>query len=171
MKYILDMKETNIFNNLISTFSPVIEDLIRNICTDLNNEDKIDEMLEKYLYDDKIKTLRNLVQKKKIKMFIKKTSYSMFLAHNDIRKKNTKLTLIEYNILKGQYWKNISDEEKDKHQKMADKWNMENMPYKMGKIEQLKNKSKKIVKKEETSDDILDCFFDETKVEEQIFEI
>ena len=95
----------------------------------------------------------------------------MFLAHNDIRKKNTKLTLIEYNILKGQYWKNISDEEKDKHQKMADKWNMENMPYKMGKIEQLKNKSKKIVKKEETSDDILDCFFDETKVEEQIFEI
>ena len=72
MKYILDMKETNIFNNLISTFSPVIEDLIYNICTDLNNEDKIDEMLEKYLYDDKIKTLRNLVQKKKNKNVHKK---------------------------------------------------------------------------------------------------
>ena len=45
------MKKTNIFNNIITNFSPAIEELIRNICNDLDNKDKIDEMLEKYLYD------------------------------------------------------------------------------------------------------------------------
>lgn len=149
------MKKTNIFNNIITNFSPVIEELIRNICTDLDNKDKIDEMLEKYLYDDKIKTLRNLV-KKKNKSVRKKTSYSMFLAHNNIRKNNDKLTLKEYNILKGQYWKNITVEEKDKYQKLADKWNMENMSYKMGKLPELK----KLVKKEKGSDEQLESLFD-----------
>jgi len=159
------MKKTNIFNNIITNFSPVVEELIRNICSDLDNEDKIDEMLEKYLYDDKIKTLRNLV-KKKNKSVRKKTSYSMFLAHNNIRKNNDKLTLKEYNILKGKYWKNITAEEKDKYQKLADKWNMENMPYKMGKLHQLK-KPKKEVKKE-TTDEQLENLFD---VQEVIVEI
>jgi len=149
------MKKTNIFNNIITNFSPAIEELIRNICNDLDNKDKIDEMLEKYLYDDKIKTLRNLV-KKKNKSVRKKTSYSMFLAHNNIRKNNDKLTLKEYNILKGQYWKNITVEEKDKYQKLADKWNMENMSYKMGKLPELK----KLVKKEKGSDEQLESLFD-----------
>jgi hypothetical protein len=106
------MKKTNIFNNIITNFSPVVEELIRNLCIDLNNEGKTEEMLEKYLYDDKIKTLRNLV-KKKNKSVRKKTSYSMFLAHNNIRKMNEKLTLKEYNMLKGKYWKTITKEEKD----------------------------------------------------------
>jgi hypothetical protein len=153
------MKKTNIFNNIITNFSPVVEELIRNICTDLDNEDKIDEMLEKYLYNDKIKTLRNLV-KKKNKSIRKKTSYSMFLAHNNIRKNNNnKLTLKEYNILKGEYWKNITLEEKNKYQKLADQWNMENMPYKMGKINQLKKKEKK---KEENQE--IESLFDNNVV-------
>lgn len=166
------MKKTNIFNNIITNFSPVVEELIRNICRDLGNEDKTNEMLEKYLYDDKIKTLRNLV-KKKNKSVRKKTSYSMFLAHNTIRKTNEKLTLKEYNLLKGKYWKTITKEEKDKYQKLADKWNMENMPYKMGKINQLKNKPKKkvVVQTVVATDDILECFFDDKKAEEVIVEI
>lgn len=166
------MKKTNIFNNIITNFSPVVEELIRNICNDLQHEDKIEEMLEKYLYDDKIKTLRNLA-KKKSKSVRKKTSYSMFLAHNTIRKNNEKLTLKEYNILKGKYWKTIMKEEKDKYQKLADEWNMENMPYKMGKINQLKNKQKKVVVKKvvTATDDILECFFDDKKAEEVIVEI
>jgi len=165
------MKKTNIFNNIITNFSPVVEDLIRNLCKDLDNEDRIEEMLEKYLYDDKIKTLRNLV-KKKTKSVRKKTSYSMFLAHNTIRKNNDKLTLKEYNILKGKYWKTITKEEKDGYQKLADKWNMENMPYKMGKINQMKKPQKKeVVREVVATDDILECFFDDKKAEEVIVEI
>ncbi len=152
------MKTTNIFNNIITNLSPCVEELIRNICTDLDNEDKINEMLEKYLYDDKVKTLKNLV-KKKTKSIRKKTSYSMFLAHNNIRKNNNKLTLKEYNTLKGEYWKNITLEEKNEYQKLADKWNMENMPYKMGKINQLKKKEKK---KEENQE--IESLFDNTVV-------
>jgi len=164
------MKKTNIFNNIITNFSPIIEELIRNICKDLDNEDMINVMLEKYLYDDKIKTLKNLV-KKNNKNIRQKTSYSMFLAHNNIRKTNDKLTLKEYNLLKGKYWKNISIEEKSKYQKMAEEWNLENMSYKMGKIEQLKKnkpKPKKINIK--TTDDLLDCFFDDNRSVEEIVE-
>ena len=160
------MKTTNIFNNLITGLSPFLEELIRNICTDLDNEDKIDEMLEKYLYDDKIKTLKNLA-KKKTKNVRKKTSYSMFLAHNTIRKNNdNKLTLKEYNKIKGEYWKNIKFEEKNEYQKMADKWNMENMPYKMGKFHQLKKKEKK---KEENQE--IESLFDNTTQQQVIVEI
>ena len=143
------MKKTNIFNDIITYISPCVEELIRNICTDLDNKDKIEEMLEKYLYDDKVKTLKNLVKKK---------TYSMFLAHNNIRKNNNdKLTLKEYNKLKGNYWKNITFEEKNGYQKMADKWNMENMPYKMGKLHQLKKKEEK---KEKNQD--IESLFDNT---------
>jgi hypothetical protein len=158
------MKKTNIFNNIITNFSPVVEELIRNICIDLKNEGKTEEMLEKYLYDDKIKTLRNLV-KKKNKSVRKKTSYSMFLAHNNIRKMNEKLTLKEYNMLKGKYWKTITKEEKDKYQAMADKWNMENMPYKMGKINQMKKKPQVIVEKQPPLDELFDQNVEEVIVE------
>jgi len=155
------MKKTNVFNNIITNFSPVVEELIRNICKDLDNEDKINEMLEKYLYDDKIKTMKNFVQKKQ-KNVRKKTSYSMFLAHNNIRKNNDKLTLKEYNLLKGKYWKTISVEEKSLYQKMAEEWNNENMAYKMGKIGELKKKKEKMKDQDKIKDDLLDCFFDET---------
>ena len=165
------MKKTNIFNNIITNFSPIVEGLIRNICKDLDQEDKVNEMLEKYLYDDKIKTMKNFVQKKQ-KNIRKKTSYSMFLAHNNIRKTNEKLTLKEYNLLKGKYWKTISVEEKSSYQKMAEEWNLENMPYKMGKISQLKKKKKKVVVVKDTTDNaLLDCFFDDTAVEQIIEEI
>jgi hypothetical protein len=169
------MKKTNVFNDIITNFSPVIEKLIRNLCKDLDNEDKTNEMLEKYLYDDKIKTLKNLVQKKQ-KNIRKKTSYSMFLAHNNIRKTNEKLTLKEYNLLKGKYWKTISVEEKDSYQKRADEWNLENMPYKMGKVDQLKKKKVKLKVQQiekKTDNDLLDGFFDDTssqQVEQQIIE-
>jgi hypothetical protein len=89
----------------------------------------------------------------------------MFLAHNNIRKMNEKLTLKEYNMLKGKYWKTITKEEKDKYQAMADKWNMENMPYKMGKINQMKKKPPVIVKKQAPLDELFDQNVEEVIVE------
>ena len=64
------------------------------------------------------------------------------------------------------YWKNIKLEEKNEYQKMADKWNMENMPYKMGKLNQIKKKEKK---KEENQE--IESLFDNTTQQQVIVEI
>lgn len=146
------------------------EYLIRNICKDLGKEEYTEKLINKYLKTEKIykKKTSNVKNKRK------KTSYSMFLKYNTIRKDHTKMTLEEYNIYKGEYWKNISSEEKNKYQKLADSWNEE---YKNNKIKKEEKIDIRYIKKEKTNDvDILDCFFDDEylenkKVEKKIEEI
>jgi hypothetical protein len=173
------MKKTNIFQEVVTSFSPIMEKLIINICKDLDKEDQISILLNKYLYTNKIKTLKNLQSKKK-KTKRRKTSYSMFLAHNNIRKENKILTLKEYNTIKGQYWKKISIEEKNKYQKMAETWNEKNLdslksstkssPKLSPKLSPILSSNEIILKKTNINENesIIDCFFDDMNNDEII---
>ena len=126
-----------------------LEDLIKDICIDLDKKEQTDNIIEKYLKNNNF-----LMKKKKSvkKNKRKKTAYSMFLKYNTIRKENPDMSLESYNIYKGEYWKNISVQEKSKYAKLADEWNQNNKTTKQMKIEN--NVENKEI-------NILDCFFDD----------
>lgn len=145
---------TNYLLDINNYLSNVTEKLIINICKDLNKEEEIDRIIKKYLKQEKIYKKKTVQVKNKRK----KTSYSMFLKYNTIRKENPKMTLEEYNIYKGEYWKNIPSEEKLKYSRLADEWNDKNKTTKQEKEEKIEINTEKKDKKEI---DLLDCFFDD----------
>lgn len=143
---------SNYLSELSNYLCNSTEDLIRNICKDLGKEEETNKIIKKYLKEE-----RNYKKKINLKNKRKKTSYSMFLKYNTIRKENPGMTLEEYNIYKGEYWKNISSEEKLKYSKLANEWNEQNKTTKQIKKEEKINIEIKSDKKIE----LLDCFFDD----------
>ena len=140
----------------IKTIEEDVKQLLVNVCRDLNKEDEIPKILKKYLNTNKVvKTKSKLFKNKR-----KKTAYSMFLKYNTIRKDNPGMTLEEYNVSKGKYWKTINPEEKDIYERKAREWNENN-----NKINEIDDKEikEKVVKKEKK--DLLDHFFDEEYME------
>lgn len=151
---------TNYLTDLTNYLCSSTETLIRNICHDLGKEDEVNRLLKKYLKYDRPSSKKKT---KQVKNKRKKTSYSMFLKHNTIRKENPKMTLEEYNIYKGEYWKNISAEEKSRYTQLADEWNQRNKTTK-----ELKEEKLDVVVEEKKKDkevDLLDCFFDDEYLE------
>lgn len=131
--------------------------LIENICKDLEKEEYTQRMIYKY-----VNSLKNNTGKvtKTSKNKRKKTAYSMFLKYNNIRKEKPEMSLEEYNIYKGQYWKNISKEEKKIYENKALEWNKNN-----NKTDEIDDKTVVNENNKEKSKDLLDCFFDEEYME------
>ena len=164
---------TNYLSGLSNYLCSSTENLIRNICKDLQKEEEVDNLISKYLSKDDNKNSIYIKKNKQVKNKRKKTAYSMFLKYNTIRKENLNMTLEEYNIYKGEYWKNISSEEKSKYRQYADEWNEKNKTTKQKKEE---NIDIEISNKKDKEVDLLDCFFDDEylkdkKIERTIEEI
>lgn len=147
---------TNFVTDLTNYLCSTTENLVRDICRELGKEEEIERLLKKYLNGNKV-TL-NKKKQTQVKNKRKKTSYSMFLKYNTIRKENPNMTLEEYNIYKGEYWKNISKEEKKRYENLAEEWNNQNKTTK-----ELKKEEKIEVEepKKDKEVDLLDCFFDD----------
>lgn len=133
-----------------------LENMLKNVCKDLGKEEETERILKKFLRQEKV--YKTITKTKQVKNKRKKTAYSMFLKYNKIRKNNPDMTLEEYNIYKGEYWKNISSEEKARYTKLADEWNEKNKTTKQLKEQ---NVSVEVEKKKDKEIDLLDCFFDD----------
>jgi len=134
-----------------------LENLIKSICKDLDKEEETEKLINKYLNIDMKKIF---IENKNYKNKRRKTAYSMFLKYNNIRKNNPEMSLEEYNIYKGEYWKNISIEEKNLYENKAEEWNTK---YKNNLVEKKEDKKKK----KQENKDIFDCFFDEEYIKDK----
>lgn len=148
---------TNYLSELSNYLCNTTQTLIRNICKDLGKDEEADRLIKKYLKLENVTPIyKKKVAQKKNKR--KKTAYSMFLKYNTIRKSNSNMTLEEYNIYKGSYWKNISNEEKLKYTQLADEWNEKNKTTKELKEEKIEVE---VESEKDKEVDLLDCFFDD----------
>jgi hypothetical protein len=110
------LKYHNNLVELINTFYDSHLDLIRNICNDLGQSDKIKEMEEKYLdTTNKLKAKKDPTKPKK-----PKTSYLFFCdeMRSKLMAKNPKANLSEISKELGLLWK---DCERSKYTELANK--------------------------------------------------
>lgn len=93
--------------------------LIKNICYELNADDKINEMCDKFLTNDfqKIKKMRDPNKPKK-----SKTGYMLFCDKHrtELRSKNPDMKISDFSKLMGKMWSDLSDEDKKEFKNSAD---------------------------------------------------
>lgn len=133
------------FKQFFATTQPLLEELVNNICKELGHEDKTDEIIQKFLTEDR-KKLTTVLKKKSGKVSKrKKSAYSMFLAdkdvitllkerHPEINPENNPKLIENKNYIKilnkkkGEYWRNevIGTDLYEKYKEKADNENLEN---------------------------------------------
>jgi len=105
----MNKTQSKLFQNFFAVNLPLFEELVKNVCIELGHEDKVENMLNKFLYQDK-KKFTKILNKKNNNNKRRKTSYSMFLADKtvlaELKAKYPELGLSELNKKKGEYWRN-----------------------------------------------------------------
>lgn len=98
------------FKSFFSATEPLLEGLITNVCNELGQPEKAEEMISKFLAQDKKKFTKILNQKSNTNKR-RKTPYSMFLADkealNKLKEEFPDCNLSELNKKKGEYWRNV----------------------------------------------------------------
>ena len=98
------------FKSFFAATEPLLEGLIQNVCNELGQPEKAEEMISKFLANDKKKFTKILNQKSNTNRR-RKTPYSMFLADKDaltkLKEKFPECNLSELNKKKGEYWRNV----------------------------------------------------------------
>lgn len=124
----MNKAQMKLFQQLFAANMPIFEDLIDNICKDYGMEDKIYEIKQRYLYEDKSKIVKILNKKKSSGRKRRRTSYTAFLSDTMVLKKlkeeNPELTNKEINGLRGKLWKKMTVEQKQPYKATADKQNV-----------------------------------------------
>jgi len=125
----MNKTQTKLFQSFFAVNLPLFEDLVKNVCIELGHEDRVENMLNKFLYQDK-KKFTKILNKKNNNNKRRKTTYSMFLADKtvlgNLKAKYPELNLSELNKKKGEYWRNTvkqSPELLAVYQAQADKAN------------------------------------------------
>jgi hypothetical protein len=107
------------FKQFFSATQPLMEELITNVCEELGQSDKAEEMIAKFLTEDRQKFTK-ILNKKSSNNKRKKTAYSMFLADKSVlvmlkekypecnsgQADDKKQYLKLLNKKKGEYWRN-----------------------------------------------------------------
>ena len=125
----MNKSQLKLFQQMFAANMPIFEDLIDNICRDYDMEDKVYEIKQRYLYEDKSKITKILNKKKPSGKKRRKTSYTAFLADKSILK-NLKeqypdLKPKQINGKRGALWKSMTVEQKQPYKDIADKLNAE----------------------------------------------
>ena len=105
----MNKTQSKLFQTFFAVNLPLFEDLVKNVCNELGHEDKVEDMLTKFLYQDK-KKFTKILNKKNTNNKRKRTTYSMFLADKTVlaslKEQHPELNLSELNKKKGEYWRN-----------------------------------------------------------------
>ena len=134
----MNKQSIKFFKQFFSATQPIMEELITNVCAELGQEGKAEEMIAKFLTEDRQKFAK-ILNKKSNNNKRKKTAYSMFLADKEVlvmlkekyqecnsgNAEDKKQYLRLLNKKKGEYWRNEvqGSELYDKYEKMAEEAN------------------------------------------------
>lgn len=102
--------------DLTNLFYQSHSDLIRNICIELDQVDKIQELQDKFLNKLKLKAKKDPDRPKKAK-----TSYIFFCDEMRKNNKEEKMSVAEQSKKFGALWQNISSKDKNQYIVMAEK--------------------------------------------------
>ena len=102
--------------DLTNLFYQSHADLIRNICIELEQVDKIQELQDKFLNKLKLKAKKDPDRPKKAK-----TSYIFFCDEMRKTNKEKKMSVAEQSKKFGALWQNISSKDKNQYIVMAEK--------------------------------------------------
>ena len=121
--------QLKLFQQMFAANMPIFEDLIDNICKDYGMEDKVYEIKQRYLYEDKSKIVKILNKKRPSGKKRRKTSYTAFLADKSVLKnlkeQYPELKPKQINGKRGALWKSMTVEQKQPYKDIADKLNTE----------------------------------------------
>lgn len=104
----MNKQQSKFFQSFFAATEPLLENLLRNVCNELGHEDRFEEMVNKFLCQDK-KKFTKILNKKSNTNKRRKTAYSMFLADKTVlallKEQYPELNLSELNKKKGEYWR------------------------------------------------------------------
>jgi len=137
----MNKQSIKFFKQFFSATQPLMEELITNVCAELGQEDKAEEMIAKFLTEDRQKFAK-ILNKKSNNNKRKKTAYSMFLSDKTVlvmlkekypecnsgQAEDKKQYLKLLNKKKGEYWRNEvqGTDLYKKYEQMANEANAEN---------------------------------------------